>query len=123
MTRETSREAYHKIKDQGLLSQKRWQVYDILFAIGPATGSQVASEYRKRYGRTSNSETVRNRLTELRDAEVVKEVGRTNDQHTGMSVLQWDVTSKLPIKLIRNKKPKQMCLICGGKGWVDERQC
>lgn len=96
MVRETSVEAYRAIVDNGMLSRRRLQVYEILYQNGPLAGAQVAYLFAQRHGKTSRSETVRNRITELRDLGVVKEVGWTVDPNTKMRVIQWDVTSKLP---------------------------
>lgn len=112
--RETSIEAFNQIKDDGLLSQNRLRVYSIIYKYGPLTGAQVAALYYSKHGRTSASETIRNRITELRNFGVVKETGKTIDEHTGMKVLVWDVTSKLPIKL--ETKAKNKCPQCNGKG-------
>ena len=117
MVRETSIEAYNTIKENGLLSERRWRVYDIVYTHGPIIGSMVADYYRKKYGRTSASETIRNRLTELRDMGSIKEIGKSLDHNTGMKVILWDVTAKLPVKL--DKKHKQDCPLCNGKGWIE----
>jgi hypothetical protein len=114
LIRETSLEAFHTIKENGLLSERRWRVYEIVFTFGPMIGSKVAEIYQANYGKTSASETIRNRLTELRDSGAIKEVGKTLDPKTGMKVLLWDVTSKLPEKIDRKKKTK--CPWCHGSG-------
>jgi hypothetical protein len=111
--RDTSIEAFNTIKENGLLSQNRQRVYSIIFKNGPLTGAQVAALFYSKYGRTSASETIRNRITELRNFGVVKEVGKTIDVNTAMKVLVWDVTSKLPIKLERKAKTK--CQHCNEK--------
>lgn len=41
MTRNTSVEAYHKIKEEGLIGKRQMQVYEILFEHGPLTNSEV----------------------------------------------------------------------------------
>ena len=41
VVRSTSADAYRKIRDEGLLSERRWQVYDALFAHGPCTGMEL----------------------------------------------------------------------------------
>ncbi len=119
MARETSIQAFNTIKENGLLSERRWRVYEILFKHGPMIGSQVAEAYREIYGRTSNSETVRNRLTELRDMGCVAEMGKTIDEKTGMSVIQWDVTKRVPVKV---DKSKHKCPTCKGKGFLKSTQ-
>lgn len=49
MARDTSREAYNKIKEMGLLSQRRWEVYDILYSHGPMTGGEICDVIRQRW--------------------------------------------------------------------------
>jgi uncharacterized protein YwgA len=100
----TSAIAYRTIKDSGLLSEMRWRVYDILYHHGPLLGSQVSALYKRDHLTTSYSETVRNRITELRDLGVVIEVGHAIDPITKMSAILWDVTDQLPQKKLEKKE-------------------
>lgn len=119
MTRQTSIEAYRKIKHDGLLSERRWQVYDILFEYGPLTGAEAAIAYRKKYGASSPSNpNILTRLGELRDQGVAEEIKETICSITGQTVILWDVTERLPDKI--KKKPKQKCLLCKGTGYLDQ---
>lgn len=121
MIRETSFEAYHQIKENGLLSRRRFQVYEILFNHGPLTGSEVASKFRDQFGRmgTSNMNIV-TRLGEMRDSGVVTELGQRLCSVTGMKVILWDVTKNLPTKF---DKPKhQKCPTCDGTGKITSHQ-
>lgn len=117
MIRDTSIEAYKKIRENGLLSKRRFEVYDILFNNGPLTGSEVAIKFKKTYGHFAPSNTnIVTRLGELRDTGAVREVNKTMCSVTGMTVILWDVTSKLPIKLEKTKK--QNCPHCNGTGKI-----
>lgn len=80
-------------------------------------GASVSSIYRTMYGIRSASETIRNRLTELRNYGVIQEVGKAYDVHTGMLVILWDVTPNLPNKI----KPKEKipCVSCDGLGYFE----
>ena len=120
MVRETSIEAYNEIKENGLLSKKRFQVYDILFRLGPMTGAQVSNVIKKGNTKNAYSETVRNRLTELRNSGVVREVGEVICPITGRRVIQWDVTKKTPTKW--DKPIRETCRQCGGKGYLEFHQ-
>jgi hypothetical protein len=102
--RDTSIDVYNRIRAAGLLSERRWQVYDILFREGPLTGAQVAERMRDLYGIRGFSESVRNRLTELRDMHCVRELGETTDPLTRSTVILWDVTSALPVPLPHREK-------------------
>jgi len=107
MVRDTSIEIYRKITDEGLLSKKRQQVYDIIFHHGPMTGSQVAAKYKLMYSSAKHSESIRNRITELVKQKVVKEVGVKECPITGNKVLWFDVTADLPVKIPKKLTMKQ----------------
>jgi uncharacterized protein YwgA len=115
MTRETSIEAYHQIKDEGILSKLRWQIYEYVFKNGPVSIRDAARHFKGQY-----SNSLSTRFSELRDMGVFKEVGKKIDEQTGRSVLIWDVTKKLPIKL--EKKTEQCCPTCKGTGKITSQQ-
>jgi hypothetical protein len=95
--RETSLEAYYYIRDNGLLSKVRFKVYEYLFHHGPAAAKEVDMALNN--GRDYTAGTYVSRLSELRDAGVVKEVGFKTCKHTGRRLIVWDVTSlRDPIK-------------------------
>ncbi len=119
MIRETSIEAYNKIKADGLLSERRWQVYDILFQFGPATGNELLIQFRKKYGTLyGNSPVVTSRLGELREMGVAQELRERQCSVTGHQAIEWDVTDRLPVKFEKEKKHK--CKHCNGTGFVSE---
>ncbi len=123
MIRETSIISYNTIRDSGLLSKRRWEVYDVLYHHGPATGAELAMFYRKKYGASSPSNpNTLTRLGELRDMGVVTELGSRICSVTGQTVINWDVTSKLPKALATKTKVK--CESCNGKGYhlVEDQQ-
>jgi hypothetical protein len=98
MTRETSIEAYMKIKESGLLSERRWEVYNVVYNNGPLTSAEAFRILNA--GRPiKNITQSRARFTELRDMGVFKEVGEKFCSITGHKVILWDVTSKLPIEI------------------------
>lgn len=115
MIRSTSVETYRRIRDDGLLSKKRMEVYDVLFRHGPLTATQVA---QKMPGHKSQSvgANVHARLGELRATGCVAEVGETECPVTGNRVLLWDVTKDLPVKPVKVKK--EACRWCGGRGYL-----
>lgn len=117
MTRKTSIEAYNKIKENGLLSKRRFQVYEYLYKNGPCIARQIHKDLAV-FG--TNVSGYMGRLSELRDAGVVAEVGKVVDKETGHKVLLWDVTKNLPVKL---EKPKRIkCKVCNGKGYSETQQ-
>jgi Fe2+ or Zn2+ uptake regulation protein len=101
--RDTSIEAYNRIKADGLLCRKRLEVYEWLYHHGPATGMEV---HRGLGGQgNANNANVRARLNELREMGVVKEMEDTVEcQVTKMTVIQWDVTPNLPTPLEKPDK-------------------
>lgn len=103
MTRQTSIEAYHKIKNNGLLSKRRWQVYDYLFQFGPQTAKQIMlglSNSRSKF----HGGTFTGRLSELKRAGVVDDVGQIKCEFSGSTVYIWDITDQLPKKLTKQKE-------------------
>lgn len=121
MIRKTSIEAYNTIKDNGLLSERRWQVYDILFRNGPMTGGEVFQLMKKQYSvMAPTNSNVTTRLGELRNMGAAQELGRRVCTVSGMTVILWDVTDRLPVKLERSTRTK--CKSCGGKGYHETTQ-
>lgn len=107
MIRQTSIEAYHKIKEDGTLSSSRWHVYEILYKHGPLTAGELKQKMlwsKENFLKVYKSES---RLTELRDMGVVQELGKKKCSLSGMTVILWDVTDKLPVKLKRDVKPSK----------------
>ncbi len=96
--RDTSIEIYLKILNEGLIGKKQIEVYEILWKYGPLTGSQVANWMDEFHQKSNVSETVRNRLNELRNMGIVTELPKAPCPVTGNTVYRYDVNSKLPIK-------------------------
>lgn len=100
MTRKTSNDVYFEIMNNGLLSKMREEVYECLFNYGPMTGAEVSVLVKKKGG---VSETVRNRLTELREMDAVDELGTTLCPITGRKVILWVTSGRKPRPLARKK--------------------
>lgn len=104
MTRETGIQAYRIIKENGLLSRRRFEVYDAVVKIGPATTNEVFVFLRGMgdgaKNPTSNSAS---RFSELRDQGVIQEVGIRKCSVTGMDVIVWDVVDRLPVRIRKEK--------------------
>lgn len=97
MTRQTSIDAYNTIKNNGLLSERRWQVYDALYKYGPCTCSELF-KFMKIQNHGANP-AIHVRLRELERAGCITEIGTRLCAITGMTVIDWDVTSDLPVKV------------------------
>lgn len=109
MTRETSIEAYHKVKETGMLSTLRLAVFKILCDHGPLT----AGEMRKFGGAGMNSGVYGTRLSELVKMGVVKEVEPRPCDVTGHRSIVWDITNEMPVKLpkkVSRKEQKEIVL-------------
>jgi hypothetical protein len=98
--RQTSVEAFNKIKETGLLSKRRWQVYEWLYYHGPATARQVSNAIAGAWKRVS----------ELEQVGLVAETGKTKCSHTGQTVTLWDVTAALPVKPEKQAKVCNRCI-------------
>ena len=83
--RETSIEAYNEIKENGLLSKRRFQVYETLYNNGPLTTGEIWYIYFRDQGISQNS--INPRLSELVSLGVVSEVGKRSCKITGRNVL------------------------------------
>ena len=108
--RDTSVEAYREIQASGLLSEKRWVIYDCLYKYGPLTANAI---FRRIIGRSGiNQANVSARLNELVKMGAVKEVGKVVCDITGMTVIAFDVTGAIPGKLAarltKNKMKEQI---------------
>lgn len=109
MIRQTSIDAYNTIKQNGSLSRRRWEIYDVIFNNGPLTAGEIGqnmSEYR-----SSTSTADRNihaRLAELRNMDIIYEVRERECSVTNKRVIEWDVTNSLPKKLDRKKTKNQI---------------
>jgi len=101
--RKTSRIAYKQIQEQGLLSQRRFEVYEALFYHGPLT----ANEAREHIGGHVPLNSVSPRMAELKDRGVVVEVGEKICSVTGKKAILWDVTDSLPVEPPKRETSKE----------------
>lgn len=100
--RETSIEVYNRIKEDGTLSKKRFKIYSGLFEHGPATSNEL---FRKMYGISHVSQAnIQPVLGELVKMGCVAETKRRTCDITGETVIEYDVTSRYPVKLKNRKK-------------------
>lgn len=99
-TRQTSIDCYNEIKKNGLLSKRRLQTLEVLMKIAPCTASEVQNSMDYNNG----GRDCMKRLSELRDRGVIYEVRNRECTVTKKNVIEWDLTDKLPGKVV-NKKP------------------
>ena len=99
-TRKTSIECFSKIKQEGLLSKRRLQVYESIFNYAPCTASEVFNDKNLKTNQSG-------RFTELRDLGVIYEKGERLCRITGRNVIEWDLTDRLPIDFKNKNKTKK----------------
>ena len=107
MVRDTSIAAYNAIKNNGMLSRRRWQVYNWLYQYGPCTHNELFRHVVRGDKKLSNA-NISARLNELRERGVASEVGQRPCSISGHTVIVWDVTSKLPVEPLKRKTNKEI---------------
>ena len=105
MIRDTSLIVYKQIKEEGLLSERRLQVYSDLFKYGPCTANELYEKMDRKV--RSTQANIHPRLGELRGSGVVSEITQRQCRITNRTAIVWDVNSKLPIKPKRELSNKQ----------------
>ena len=103
ITRKTSIECFNKIKQEGLLSKRRLQVYESIFNHAPCTASEVFNDKNLKTNQSG-------RFTELRDLGVIYEKGERTCSITGKNVIEWDLTDRLPVNIKNPNKTKKQRL-------------
>lgn len=104
MTRQTSKAAYEAIMSNGTLSQRRRDVYDILYRYGPLSASEVCQRL------SLPRDSISPRLSELQRLSIVKEFGTKSCGITGQTVTAWDVTGTLPRGKLKSKPRRRWIL-------------
>jgi len=106
--RDTSIEAYNKIRQEGLLSKLRLLVYEALFNYGPMTQRETYESLVRR-GHDIREYSIRPRFVEMIDMEVIKETGTRLCKFSQTNSIEYDVTSNLPKKPEADtKKPRHI---------------
>ena len=103
-TRQTSIDCYNKIKQEGLLSNMRLKVYEAILRKAPCTSGEAFAIMTTKENQISQS---RARFTELRELGVIYEVQNRKCTITGMNVIEWDLTDRLPVNIKKTNKTKK----------------
>ena len=103
-TRQTSIDCYNKIKSEGLLSNMRFKVYEAILRKAPCTSGEAFATMTTKENQISQS---RARFTELRELGVIYEVQNRKCKITGMNVIEWDLTDRLPVNVKKSNKTKK----------------
>jgi hypothetical protein len=120
MPRQTSREVYELIENNGLLSKRRFQTYRALYFYGPMTANEIVDCIQKD-GVRLQPNSISPRLAELERSGAVAAYGTRKCAITGYDVTLWDVTSKLPDKQ-KIKNPKRKFWIAGQIAFSSEKE-
>ena len=102
-TRQTSIDCYNEIRANGLLSKRRFEVYEALLSSAPCTSSEAIRNAKTTFGVFG----VSSRFTELRDLGVIYEVRTRECTVTGRNVIEWDLTDRLPVKIKISNRTKK----------------
>ena len=102
-TRQTSIDCFNQIKQAGLLSKRRLEVYEALLSSAPCTSSEAIRNAKTTFGVFG----VSSRFTELRDLGVIYEKGEKECSITGRNVIEWDLTDRLPVNIKKSNKTKK----------------
>ena len=90
------------------MSVKRWRVYDIFYQLNrPLTGAEVSQIYKSNYPSSQHSETIRNRITELKEMGLLAEFEVVDCTFTGRKVISFITTNNLPEKLEKKETLNQ----------------
>jgi len=93
---ETSRNAYARIKAEGLLSKMQFLVYEYVHAAcRPCTGAELEVYLREVHGGLRH---YHQRLSELERVGVIEKVGERKCSVTGFVAYEWAVTGRVPRK-------------------------
>lgn len=119
MTRETSIETYNQIKNEGLLSKLRFEVYEALFLNGPMTCRELMIYVQNKKGESFivAGGSYSTRLSEMYRMGVVTETRMRPCKESGRNAIEWMITSKLPGKM--EKLNREKCKSCDGKGYFE----
>jgi hypothetical protein len=107
--RQTSIDCYNAIKENGLLSKRRMEVYEILFRYGDMTANEIVRKSKAHYPHT-NPSSFNARLSELKKYGVIIEVGEKKDIVSNNNCYIWGLTDRIPkdIKISRSTKKSRV---------------
>lgn len=110
MARQTSIDAYNTIKENGLLSYLRFQVYEALYMSGPMTAQETWHYLRNVSAMNGDARIngITPRFSELERLGVIKENLIRPCNISGRNVTEWIVTNSLPSKLEKKKSKDQI---------------
>jgi hypothetical protein len=115
MTRQTSIDVYHRIKEEGLLGKLQLSVLEIVYRHGPISQGEVCREFFNR----NEERSITPRFAELVRRNAITEVGQRPCRTTGNLVYVYEWSKKLPDPIVKSSKVK--CSHCKGRGYAAEQ--
>ena len=99
-TRQTSIESYKYLVDNKIIGKRQAEVYKVLLDHGPLTCNETFNILKTKVSREfSFDSNTHARFTELRDMDLIEELGTRKDSFTGRNVILWGVTNRPPKKI------------------------
>jgi S-adenosylmethionine:diacylglycerol 3-amino-3-carboxypropyl transferase len=115
--RQTSIDVYNEIKNNGLLSDLRFKVYSSLFKYGACTANELVKKMADSGDKLESRDFFAQRLSELRNLGVIREVNKRKCEITGRIAIVWEVTNNLPTEykkpLTSKERMKKASLLIG----------
>ncbi len=97
MIQQTSIDAYHEIREKGLLGRLQLEVLEIIVRFGPLTQNEL---HREHFAETQ-PRNVQPRVSELEARGVVRSAGQRPCRITGFVCETWEFTGELPHDPVR----------------------
>jgi hypothetical protein len=97
MARLTSIEAYRSIQSTDWINQQYKDIYAFMYDHGPLSSGEVYVGMGKQ-GAVQGVNQTRARITEMRDMDMLIEVGKKRCSVTERMVISWDVSGKPAVK-------------------------
>lgn len=101
--RQTSIEVYNQIRESGILSTRKMQVYSTLFEYGPLTQAELCNLLPE-----VSERSLTPRFAELLSMGAIQDAIERECRITGRNVIAWDVTSKFPTPLPKRINPAKV---------------
>jgi hypothetical protein len=102
-TRQTSSEAYRYLIENDILGKRQLEVYTTLYRYGALTANEVFNLIKTTTNRNFRFDSnTRARFTELRNMDLIEEMGTRVCSITGRKVILWQVTNRMPKKLTKS---------------------
>jgi hypothetical protein len=122
--RDTSIDAFKKVVDSGLLSIKLIHAFTMVYQYGPLTSREANKRFVEYTGAEDNLNQFRALLTHLQNMDVIQTVEKVVCPFSKMTVYQFDVTGRLPVKekkvSLKDKKANLLKTVDALTPWVGD---